>query len=971
MTEKSAESTLTDFELLALLDARIEGEQSRVLADYLEHVAGEPLSRLKTDRYLQHGGKLGQSLFAHILDGIFVLDQLCHLFNLPEHEARVLVTAYTLHDINKLVEASDGLAKDATPEKIEQQLRVYHLDRFLPDYTHYLHDITTLARKHPGHTSVSGESLVRRNSSRYGLGLDRVEQLAPLVRALDVIDLSHTLDEQAHKATFLSHLNQFALETDSQFTFFAHRLDELRGALTNIFHNAVSDELREHHNLLPLLLYPNGIAYLCRRGQEPQIDQNVFQRIAARAAGELARMTGASFEEFIEVRPLGIKVDAKCLDLGRPFDDILSAIDSIVQRRSFKHEELAQKARERTRASFTKHALHYPDVASAVEALLVNNPIASSDAQMRIGELIRSYYIFLDSHFAKAAPDTWQHLYHLLELTDQQQQLLAFFDARMDRAYALARDLTLDAEEVYTRILEDGRRLMQGRTNSDPRVALFTDYLTRHTHFSTSTPTTNFSDSFRRYVISNHKQCVQCSEPLPTTSWMAADVRSDIGVQTFSNRLRGGPGEPKKQVCGVCQAQFLVERLSYPEIRGEHTIYLHLLPYAFLTRPFVNGLRQALRRLQRGDVRALWLDGDRAIQRYIDEQRISAPMLSHTRQGKAHVYGVYLPSHADALIGNLLILPINPAGETDTERFLFGLEYAMILQRYFGCRAVLSASPVMPFALEGPGDLCTDMTPLSCRGLVDRNVYRQFEPDSDRLGQLPVLWQQLRQLYTIKRNVSSGQDDPLPALVEALAFHPLGIFYSAEKLAERRMRDDRRTRLPEWSLAELTHRILPAVEELARSKGGTWMEQLSTQLRQLAQIAWKRRLIGRTLAKSSLMTALDEVLRKIGQQTRAVENDPDALKAATIADVFAYLERTSNPAYPAGKAKWEGTKEFVEQFYNGIYSGVYQNSTARLLSDEKLLRSAFMFYMREQIPRKVADLTNGDEQQDLSTMLEA
>jgi len=149
------------------------------------------------------------------------------------------------------------------------------------------------------------------------------------------------------------------------------------------------------------------------------------------------------------------------------------------------------------------------------------------------------------------------------------------------------------------------------------------------------------------------------------------------------------------------------------------------------------------------------------------------------------------------------------------------------------------------------------------------------------------------------------------------------------------------------------------------------MEQLSTQLRQLAQIAWKRRLIGRTLAKSSLMTALDEVLRKIGQQTRAVENDPDALKAATIADVFAYLERTSNPAYPAGKAKWEGTKEFVEQFYNGIYSGVYQNSTARLLSDEKLLRSAFMFYMREQIPRKVADLTNGDEQQDLSTMLEA
>jgi CRISPR-associated protein Csc3 len=968
MTETSAEPTLTTFEILALLGEAIEEGQSRVLAEYLELVADQPLSRLKADRYLQHGGKLGQSLFAHILDGIFVLEQLRHLFRLPEHEARVLFAAYTLHDINKLVTTSGGLAKDATPETLAEQIRLYRLDRFFPDYSEYLHDITTLARKHPGHTSVSGESLIRRNSARYGLGLDRVEELAPLMRALDVIDLSHTLDEQAHKATFLSHLNQFALGVEAQFTFFTHRLDESRGALTNIFHNAISDELRERHELLPLLLYPDGIAYLCRRGQEPLIDADSLQRVAARAAGEVSRMTGASFEEFIEVRPLGIKVDAKCLELGRPFDDILGAIDAIIQRRSFKHDELEHKARERTRASFVKHAAIYPDVAQAVEELLAGHPIASSDARMRLGELLRSYYIFLDSHFARAIPDAWRHIYDLLDVPDQQRHLLAFFDARMDRAYALARDLALDAEAVYVRILEDGRTLMQGRTSTDPRSALFAAYLARHAHFSTRAPNATFGDTLWQYVASQHKQCVQCSEPLPTSPWMSADVRSDIAVQTFSNRLRGGPGEPKKQVCAMCQAQFLVERLSYPEIRGEHTLYLHLFPYAFLTRPFVLGLRRALRRLQRGDLRALWLDGDRAMQRYIEEQRISAPMLTHTRQGKSHVYGVYLPSHADALIGNLFILPINPAGETDTERFLFGLEYAMILQRYFGCRVVLSASPVVPFDQGSLGDLNTDMTPLTCRGLIDRNVYRQFEPGSDRPGQLPVLWRQLQQLYTIKRNVASGQDDPLPALVEALAFHPLGIFYTTEKLAERHVRETRRARNPEWALAEIAHRILPAVDELARSKGGTWMEQLSTQLQQLAQIAWKYRLIGRTLTKNSLMTALDEVLRKIGQQNKAVENDPAALRAATVQDIFAYLERTADPRYPAGRKKWEGTKEFVDHFYSNIYTGVYHSSTARLLGDEKLLRSAFMFYMRESMPRKIVESTEAGEHEDLAVI---
>ncbi|WP_129674530.1 type I-D CRISPR-associated protein Cas10d/Csc3 [Candidatus Chloroploca sp. Khr17] len=945
-----------ELDLLAMLDAVLGRSQSNTLTDFLKMVANQHLIILKEDRYLQYGNKLGQSLYAHILDGIFVLDQLAHLFSLPEHEVKVLFTAYTIHDINKLLDNSQGLNRDAVPEQVVAQITRFGLDQFFLQYREYLSDVTTLARGHGGHTPVHGETLIVRDSAHYGLGLERVLTLLQLIKAVDILDLSHTLDEQHHKQSFLSQLNAFALNYEVQYTFFTHRLDESRGALTNMLHNAISIELNERYGLLPLLIYPEGVVYLVQRGKEPRIDNGDRLRIAARAVDELVRMTGIKFDEFIEVRPLGIKVDAKCLALGLSFSDIWNAIYAIVQRRTFKPEELAQKARLRTKTGFTKNAAQFPEAVPDVEALLEGHPIAQSDAQLRIGELIRSYFIFLNDHFAKAIPQPWERIYDVLEISAEQRRVLAFFDARMDRAYVLARDLPLSEEIVKTNLLKDGQILLADRSSDDPRVPIFTTYLERHALFGSQGREGSDAGSLMRYVAHQHKQCVQCSDDFPTMPWMSADVRSDISVQTFSNRLRGGQGEPKKNICVLCQTQYLVERLSYEEIRGEHTVYLHLYPYTFFTKPFIEGLRQVLKELKREDSRALWLDGDRAMRRYTTEQRITAPMLTRTKAEKPHTFGVYLPSYAEALLGNLLIFPLNPAGKTDTERFLFALEYALILQRYFGCRVILSANSVVPFSQDSIGDLTTDMTPLACRGLIEATSYYQFPKTGQ--ASLKLLWEQMQDLYTIKRQTGGGKDDPLLSLVEALAYHPLGIFYATEKLIEGHARDSHNA---EWMLINISREVFHAVERLAHSKGTGFMEQLSTHMRHLAQIAWKHRLIGRTLTKHSLMTALDEVLRKFAQRSKATEHDTEALKAATVEDIFAYLERVADEHYKPGRTKWEAIKEFVDVFYTGIYANVYGNSPARLLSDEKLLRSTYMFYMREQIPRKISETADKGE----------
>ena len=53
-----------------------------------------------------------------------------------------------------------------------------------------------------------------------------------------------------------------------------------------------------------------------------------------------------------------------------------------------------------------------------------------------------------------------------------------------------------------------------------------------------------------------------------------------------------------------------------------------------------------------------------------------------------------------------------------------------------------------------------------------------------------------------------------------------------------------------------------------------------------------------------------------------------------------------------GRKKQEATKQFVNIWFDDVLEGVYGNNMRKLLADEKLIRSAFLFYVREQIPQK-------------------
>lgn len=959
---------------LALLLGTATEETSDVFRAYLDEVANKSL--FEYQEVIHYGGKAGQTLYMHILSGIFLLERLRGVIELSDVEVRVLFTAYTLHDLNKIPGvgvAGSRFSELVTLEEVARQVVRFGLNEFFPEYEEYLVDIQHLIRNHPGHSMVGMDRLFAFHTARFGLDEERVERvLELLVRAVDVADLLHTLDDKPRKQNeFLFNLN--GASEGTQYELVTHRLHEQRGILSNVLHNAMVKVLEEQLGVVSLLFYPEGVAYLAPRGESFTMSNKLLMLIGKRAAQSVAGMIGQNFRQFIKRRPAGMKVDGKCLELGIAFggdEGILREMYRILQRASFDVEAVAAKVVERTIAAWARLSADAPTVASEVEPLLATprELIAQDAERLRLGELIRSYYLFLKEHLAEVLPEPWPHLYQLFDLPAERYAFYDFFGDRYDRAYVLMRDITLSEEQIYRRIEADGERLLQQVEQVDPNAQLLTDYLRRYASFSFGRVSDDaYANSLAHYVTHQHKQCVNCAGSFPTSSWMSPDVRSDVTVQAFSNRLRGGPGEPKKQICEICKLQFLLEKLNYPEVRGEKTFYLHLYPYSFMTKPFLEGIRQSIRHILdvEPDARAFHLNGSpSALKTLAKRKPVRLDFSTRTSKNKLHPYGLYLPRFSES-VGNLLIFPLNPGGANDSARFLFALQYALLLQRHFGMKVLLSDAPISPLYKEDFSDLYVDSIPLSMRGLLRENDYAFWlDGKEGQEGGLAHLWHTIGRLMAIRDAIYNAQSkrDELLTLVRALAEPALGLFYTVEKLLEQRVRDDKKATAKEWVLIRRSQSIFDEVCALALQIGGKKMAKLSDHLQALAKLAWEERLRGRSREKNSLMAPISEIFVKLNQRHDAF--DEEALRAVMAGDMMEHLVRAAESKYRPGlykqMVKLDTCRAFVDYFFDHVLHDIYRGKTSRLLADEKALRSAFLFYIRQYIPRKAANGESGD-----------
>ncbi len=939
----------------------IDSGTGDIFQNYIDKIANRKLRAYQ--EIIQYGAKAGESLYLHILNGICVLERLRPILDLEDIEVQVLFSAFSVHDLNKL-EEFQGTRRSfnylANSGNIGAVLTDLEMERFFPEWQDYLKDIEVLVRAHSRFHNTYAETLDQRYDP-YLLDKNRLlNYLVPIIRAIDVIDLSKTLEERAKKRDFLIEIN--SIFDDVQYRFVHHKVSEQRGILTNLIHNEIVRYLESEKDLLPLLYYPDGVAYLVDRDCDVHITTDEITEVGNAVVHNIESKTRGEFIKFIQGSPAGIKVDEKCMALGVPFAEIWNEVRNIISERKYvantKVDTMNTKCRERLEGIRDKLGdpdpspvgqqdgqlpLFKPEGMVGQRTLLAEilteetYQLLPDDDAIRVGELVRTYYIFLNKHFSETVADAWGHIYGLLELPLDVEDTIyreryALFNALWDRGYIIGRDLYNVGrrfDEIYELIVQDGTQLLE-TLETESEFGLLVDYVLKYVDFNfVADRERGFDANLKRYVEDNHVQCSTCGSEFDTVLWMKPDVPANIKVQQFSNRLEGGSSrEPKRRVCSICRTQYMLDKLCYNVGGSTATFFIHLYPISFFTDIFIRAFQRAQQNFEHPDFPSIFLKTDDALRNYHEKTQLELTF------SRTKVNGNPLPRFSEAL-GNILTIPVNTPGNNHTENMLFAIENALLYQRFLGCRAVLTDSSIPLFSSDEFSYLFIDHVPSAFRGwLSDNNL------NSDMTQQA---FEQLLKLHTIRSKIGSIDADDLVRLIRSLNYDALELYYVTHRMIKREQAgNEPRQFVTVRDTAQL-------VADAVAQKGG---ETIMSHIKELARIAWEGRLRGESLKDNSLAKPLDVAFDSLERWQSEHETEEEA-RAIMSKEVARAIERLDKQFF--GVKKLEHISQFVTVLFDQIYKGVYQSNLLNMLENRKRIRSGYLYFVTEMIPKRDRD----------------
>ena len=927
-----------------LFSLGIYSEADNLFQTYVEEIANKKLRDYQ--EIIQYGAKAGESLYLHITNGIFVLERLRPILDLDDLEVQLLFSAFSVHDLNKLQEFQDEKRSFnylANAKNVSAVLTNLEMERFFPEWHDYLKDIEVLVRAHSRHYHTYDETLDQ-TYDPYSHDKDRLlNYLVPIIRAMDVIDLSKTLEERAKKVDFLRELNQIL---DVQYQFVYHKVSEQRGILTNLIHNEIAKYLETKRDLLPLLYYPDGVAYLVDRNRDIQITADEITTLGNRVVNHIESRTSGEFRKFIQGSPAGIKVDEKCLALGLSFEQIWNEVRNIISERKYaaKVDDMNDRCRRRLQDAREKLEGTQPSKKNpnpAAQVALIDEILAEDahllppdDAAVRIGELVRTYYIFLNKHFSQTIPDAWKYIYDLLELSVEIENptcrpRYTIFNALSDRGYIIGRDLYnngKDFDEIYELIVYDGTSIMEtARPASE--FGVLADYVHKYVDFSFAADRgRNFATNLERYVEGNHVQCSTCGAEFETDEWMKPDVPANIKVQYFSNRLEGGTSrEPKRRVCSICRTQYMLDKICYNVGGSTATFFIHLYPISFFTDVFIRAFQRAQENFSNPDFPSVFLKTDDALRTYREKTQLELKF-SWTK-----INGNPLPKFSEAL-GNILTIPVNTPGKNHTEEVLYAIENALLYQRFLGCRVVLTDSSIPLFSGDEFSHFFIDHIPPAFRGWLTDN-----DLDSDMTQQA---FEQLLKLHSIRSQIGSIDADDLVRLIRSLNYDALELYYVTHRMIKREQAGNEPLQFT------TVRNTAQAIADVVAQKGG---EPIMSHIKELARIAWEGRLKGDSLKDNALAKPLDVAFDSLERWQSERETEEEA-RAIMSKDIARAIERLDQRFF--GATKLDKISQFVKVLFDRIYKDVYQGNLFDLLENRKRIRSGYLYFITEMIPKR-------------------
>lgn len=802
-------------------------EDEPVLTQFIEEVANKGLQQYQ--KVIQYGVHQGQSLYNHVVSGVFLIHSLQDILQLEDEELKTLTIAFCVHDLNKTYEgAAKGYSEIATPENVSKEIEKVGFNSFFENWRDYVEDITEIIRGHSGHNSVRGDSLDRRSDSTR-LGKTRLKKLCHIIRAADVGDLSQGYSERQHKQTFLSHINRF---TYRQYRLIAHQVLEQRGILTNIIHNQVAEFLSEKFEALPVFLYPQGTHYLVPTGTNLDLNESDRLRICKSVEQTINQMKSDEYGKFIKAGNQGIKIDGELLSLQLPYSEIFGQVNTIIQRKRYDLEELNRKYRKKLEDELpNKKELEKKLIEGWLEK---TSFMPINEESMRLGELLRTFYIFLKKHRIQALTernkifrDPWLYIYQLLKIKDFEQYNV--LDPLYIRAYVLGENLSITYDDLLKLILQEANSLdgkkeqddLETETKLVSEISPLVAYVKEHLTFDfTEFNVQNFTHNLNAYCENNHKQSCYGSSTFNTSKLMKGNVPQSIKVQQFSNRLLGGSqDEPKRYVDPIVNQQFIVEKVNYISGKSK-SFYLHLMPYSFMTAPFIESFKNIFQQLNKFDVSAISLSLKEALDFFRKQNYCILPIKNQKTTG------ILVPNHSE-VVGNTISLPLTTIGDNKTEKYLNAVEYTLMIHKHFGVKALLSESsiPVLNLTEHSELDIFLDGVPSTLRGLVPSEEIRfQRDRSKEPLGTGDILWKRLLAIRTMYDLLwTDSKENELVAMATAFTQSENHIFFVVDRLIEKKAQfmNKRKKVDKEVAALSLTRQLKEWMEEINATRSNT------------------------------------------------------------------------------------------------------------------------------------------------------
>jgi CRISPR-associated protein Csc3 len=786
-------------------------EDIDVYERWLDLVANRGIKR-EYYNVVQTGGKEGIRYATHIIDVVSLAAALRPLIAMSELEQRIVFTALSVHDLNKSPNQNGKkrFADLATEAVVSNEIEFVGFDEFFSDWRENITAITRLVAAHAGKFHVGFASGIPKAKQPENITSERLRELEQLVTAVDEIAVARSFIDSSKIEKGVTTLNTIL---PKEYELAWHRLSEQRGLFSNIIHREAALYLQKQ-GWHTLVLYPEGTYYL--KVKNDKFAEDAVTTIARNVQKRLRDFNVQKFDDFIQPRPLGITIDAQVLGMGvspsKIWEKVSAIIESRQRRDGFKistpqKDGQEDKCRERLKEIADENGHQYQKIAQ--EWLIQPSLFPQTQTGMALGELLRTYYIFLESHYkytlkSQGYKQTWNYLYSLLSISEDEQERFEPLDKRQDRAYLVAKFHANGYDKLLELIEEDSAKFLIADTAEKEELSPIGEYVLENLSLSHLSKDKNALASYlQRYVTDSFTACAYGSTRNATREWMSVDVSEGIKVQQFSNRLPAGKRDPKRNVSPEVQAQFQLENMGFASAKNK-ALYLHCMPYTFLTEPFLKALRQSLKNALDQGITAGMLQVDEVLEN-LNTNKTFDIILKPTKGN-----GLPIPTFSE-LIGNIITLPLNSLGN-DSERYLEAIPYTFLLSRFFGVKVLLTESAIPMHDKDDFGEIYLDGIPALFRGLFRVG---NLSPNSE--GIIPE-WEIYQALRTVSRQlyVSGTSRNALVELISSYLGGELHVFHVADRLIEAKTRSSKNS---DAATLRLSQQILPLLEQVNQLGG--------------------------------------------------------------------------------------------------------------------------------------------------------